>query len=158
MRMVQGMVAGDLLRNPECGAGSPASAGLDRSCGLALLIDDEELILESLRLVLEQWGWGVLAAPSGEDALRLLAAAARLPDVIVADYRLRHDRTGVEAIRDVHAQAGAPIPAILLTGDTSPDRIRDARCSGFAVLHKPVTLAELSLHLAGLRGAGLRGS
>ncbi len=137
-------------------ASQPAPAGrtwseLDGDCGLALLIDDEALILESLRMVLEQWGWDVLAAPSGEEALRLLEGAERLPDVIIADYRLRHGRTGVEAIRDVHALLGTPIPAIVLTGDTNPDRIREARLSGFAVLHKPVTLTELSAQLTTVR-------
>ncbi|KAA0688289.1 ATP-binding response regulator [Azospirillum brasilense] len=124
-----------------------AMPSLDRSGALALIIDDEELILQSLRLVLEQWGWDVLAAASGEEALRQLDGAERLPDVIIADYRLRYGRTGVDAIRDIHAFAGDLIPAILLTGDTSPDRIREARRSGFTVLHKPVTLSELSSHL-----------
>ncbi|TWA71226.1 PAS domain S-box-containing protein [Azospirillum brasilense] len=124
-----------------------AMPSLDRPGALALIIDDEELILQSLRLVLEQWGWDVLAAASGEEALRQLDGAERLPDVIIADYRLRYGRTGVDAIRDIHAFAGDLIPAILLTGDTSPDRIREARRSGFTVLHKPVTLSELSSHL-----------
>ncbi|WP_188259085.1 hybrid sensor histidine kinase/response regulator [Azospirillum tabaci] len=124
-----------------------AMPSLDRPGALALIIDDEELILQSLRLVLEQWGWDVLAAASGEEALRQLDGAERLPDVIIADYRLRYGRTGVDAIRDIHAFVGEPIPAILLTGDTSPDRIREARRSGFTVLHKPVTLSELSSHL-----------
>ena len=124
-----------------------AMPSLDRPGGLALIIDDEELILQSLRLVLEQWGWDVLSAVSGEEALRQLEGAERLPDVIIADYRLRYERTGVDAIRDIHAFAGEIIPAILLTGDTSPDRIREARRSGFTVLHKPVTLSELSSHM-----------
>ena len=140
---------------PMHGAARPAAAGrrlggLDGG-GLALLIDDEELILDSLRLVLEQWGWNVLAAPSGEEALRLLEEAEQSPDVIIADYRLRHGRTGAEAIRDVHARLGTPVPAIVLTGDTNPDRIREARRSGFAVLHKPVTLPELCAQLTEAR-------
>lgn len=133
-------------------APSPVEAGLDGNRGLALLIDDEDLILESLRLVLEQWGWAVIAASSAEDALRQLGRGARRPDVIISDYRLRNGLTGAEAIHDVHAMAGAPIPAIVLTGDTSPDRIREVRRSGFTVLHKPVTLSELSAQLTGLRG------
>ncbi|MBK3777417.1 response regulator [Azospirillum brasilense] len=124
-----------------------AMPSLDRPGALALIIDDEELILQSLRLVLEQWGWDVLAAASAEEALRQLDGAERLPDVIIADYRLRYGRTGVDAIRDIHAFVGELIPAILLTGDTSPDRIREARRSGFTLLHKPVTLSELSSHL-----------
>jgi len=127
--------------------------GADRSGRLAMVIDDEEMILHSLRLVLEEWGWDVLAASSGEEAVRLLDGAGRAPDVIVADYRLRHGHTGVEAIHDLHALVGEPVPAIVLTGDTSPERIQEARRSGFAVLHKPVTLTELSARLAEVRAA-----
>jgi CheY-like chemotaxis protein len=33
---------------------------------------------------------------------------------------------------------GAPIPAFLITGDTAPERLREAGASGLHLLHKPV--------------------
>jgi hypothetical protein len=35
------------------------------------------------------------------------------------------------------------VPAVLITGDTAPDRLREARESGLILLHKPV--AEIKL-------------
>ena len=68
---------------------------------------------------------------------------ARSPDAIIADYRLRADATGIEAIRSLHAKLGAEIPAVLITGDTAPERLREAKESGFLLLHKPVPPAKL---------------
>ena len=36
------------------------------------------------------------------------------------------------------AAAWGERPAVLLTGDTAPDRLAEARTAGFALLHKPV--------------------
>lgn len=118
---------------------------------VALVIDDEPTVLYGLTLVLEQLGWEVVAAGSADEAMRRLAARRTCPDVIVADYRLRDGRTGAEAIRAVHAMVGRAVPAMLLTGDTSPDRLKEARRSGFTLLHKPVTIGELNNQLVLLR-------
>src|SRR5258708_30860103 len=32
----------------------------------------------------------------------------------------------------------APVPAFLISGDTAPERLREARASGYYLLHKPV--------------------
>ncbi|OPH17470.1 hypothetical protein FE88_31820, partial [Azospirillum brasilense] len=53
--------------------------------------------------------------------------------------RLREGRTGVEAIRDIHGVCGVRIPAVVLTGDTAPERITEIRGAGFRLVHKPIT-------------------
>ena len=115
----------------------PAGDGSRR--GVIVLIDDEPVVLSSLRAVLESWGFEVVAAESAVEALRLLAARERPPSMILADYRLREGRTGTEAIRDVCDLYHRAIPSIIITGDTAPERIREAEASGISVLHKPVT-------------------
>ncbi|MBP2292375.1 PAS domain-containing hybrid sensor histidine kinase/response regulator [Azospirillum rugosum] len=107
--------------------------------GVIVLIDDEPVVLSSLRAVLESWGFEVVAAESATEAIQLLAARERPPAVILADYRLREGRTGTEAIRDVCDLYRRAIPSIIITGDTAPERIREAEASGISVLHKPVT-------------------
>ncbi|NYZ17314.1 response regulator [Azospirillum sp. RWY-5-1] len=124
---------------------------MDGRSDVALVIDDEPTVLYGLTLVLEQLGWEVVAAASADEAMRRLAARRTCPDVIVADYRLRDGRTGAEAIRAVHAMVGRAVPAMLLTGDTSPDRLKEARRSGFTLLHKPITIGELNNQLVLLR-------
>lgn len=126
----------------------PAVGKEEPPAGLAVLIDDDPMVLQSLHLVLELWGWEVIAAASQAEAVGLLAGSGRTPDAIVADYRLRDGRTGVEAIRAVQAAARRSVPAVVLTGDTSPERIQEARQSGFVVLHKPINPTDLAAGLA----------
>src|SRR5687768_14450160 len=75
--------------------------------------------------------------------VRMLNDAGRIPDMIIADYRLRAGKTGLEAIRDIHKACNSDIPAVVLTGDTAPERIAEVRGSGFRLIHKPVTTATL---------------
>ena len=114
-------------------------AGESQGRGVIVLIDDEPVVLSSLRAVLQTWGFEVIAAESAAEAIRLLSARERPPAVILADYRLREGRTGTEAIRDVCGLYHRTIPSIIITGDTAPERIREAEASGISVLHKPVT-------------------
>lgn len=119
-------------------------AGRDLEGTMVLLVDDEELILDAARTLLEQWRCVVIAAPSGASALQQLASARRPPDVLICDYRLRDGETGVSVVEAVRNEFNADIPAILITGDTDPDEIRKIAASGLAVLHKPLRDDELS--------------
>ncbi|NYZ16699.1 PAS domain S-box protein [Azospirillum sp. RWY-5-1] len=107
--------------------------------GAILLIDDEPVVLAGLALVLRGWGYDVIAATSVEEAMAALNARGGPPGLILADYRLREGHTGTEAIRRVTEHFRRPIPSLILTGETAPDRLREARDSGIDVLHKPVS-------------------
>ncbi len=114
-----------------------------------VVIDDEGAIRESMQVLLSQWGCEVLTAGSGAEAAKLIEQGA-MPELIVADYRLRENATGTQAIELMHRCAGRDIPAILITGDTGPDRLREAQASGYRLLHKPVSPARLrsAIHAA----------
>ncbi len=45
------------------------------------------------------------------------------------------------------------IPAVLVTGDTAPDRLRDAQESGLILLHKPVANIKLRATVGNLMRA-----
>jgi len=118
-----------------------ASCGLRDKC--VLVVDDEFAVREGMRALLTGWGCEVLAADSLADALQRIGEHARRPDMIIADYRLREGATGVDVIKELHAEFGRDIPALLITGDTGADRLRDVRESGYPQLHKPVPPAKL---------------
>lgn len=59
------------------------------------------------------------------------------PDIIITDYRLSEERTGAQAIALVRLELGEQMPALIVTGDTSPQRLREASASGVPLLHKP---------------------
>lgn len=114
---------------------------------LALVIDDEEIVLLGLRSILEGWGYEVLGAHSQEQAMDGLREAGRTPDIVIADYRLRGGRTGTEAILAVRDLADACVPGVILTGDASPECRRQAHEHGLGIAQKPVTPTQLQAAL-----------
>lgn len=109
-----------------------------------VVVDDEELILDAAQNLLEQWGCTVVTAVSRLQALERLAGSPRPPDVIICDYRLRDQETGIVVVEAIRNEFNGDIPALLLTGETDPAQIRQISASGVAVLHKPLREDELS--------------
>jgi len=131
-----------------------AAGGANKLDLCVAVVDDETAILDGMRVLLENWGCRVLAAASGEELLQLLDSAPQMPDLIVSDYRLREGENGIAVIRAIQAAYGVPIPGVLISGDTAPERLREAQESGFHLLHKPVSPAKLRLlitHLVNTR-------
>lgn len=115
-----------------------------------VVIDDELPILDAMRGLLEQWGMRVLTARSGADALSQLASATRAPDALICDFRLADGEDGSAAIGAICTEFNEDIPALILTGDTGPDRLKRLRESGYRVLHKPIDTETLKTALADL--------
>jgi len=106
-----------------------------------LVLDDDEAVREGMAQLLHEWGCSCVAVETIDGAL--ISARAYRPDVVISDYRLREDRTGTQAITALRAEFGADLPALLITGDTAPLRLREALASGVPLLHKPVSPALL---------------
>ncbi len=108
-----------------------------------LVIDDEVQVLQSMRHLLEGWGITVMLAESARDALKVMALSDGTPDLIISDFRLRDNLNGVDAVAVVRESLESSIPAIIVTGDTSPARLREVSDTGLHVMHKPVKSEEL---------------
>jgi len=105
---------------------------------LVVVIDDDPLVLDSTGGLLRSWGCHVLTVGSARVALAGLAEGNQSPDLIICDYQLSDGQTGIEAIEELRKSLNLPIPAFLISGDMAPERIREARMSGYHLLHKPV--------------------
>ena len=126
---------------PDVGDGDPGSSR-DVSATVrrfAVVIEDDIIVLMGLEAILRDWGYDVIAADSTEGAMERLSQAARIPDIIVSDYRLRNGRVGTEAVGRIRALAGRPIPGIILTGEIGVECRRDAEAQGLEIVYKPVT-------------------
>lgn len=108
-----------------------------------LVIDDERDILDGMQTLLASWHYRCIAAESADEAVNMLLADGHCPDVIVADYRLRDNQTGLAAIERVCDEFNVDIPGIIITGDIEARRLVEAQQSGYQLLHKPVSPDEL---------------
>lgn len=108
-----------------------------------LVLDDDISVLEAMRGLLIRWGCEVIAVPSLGDAEQSLRETPAAPDIMIVDYRLSGAASGLDAIKSLEALSGTRIPALVVTGDTAPDRLQEAKASGYPLLHKPVKPANL---------------
>ncbi len=113
------------------GTGSPAPV-----TGRVLIVDDDEAAREALAGLFTDRGWSVAAA-DGVAQAEALARDAPF-DLIISDWRLGGGDTGADAVAAV--RSGAPgLPAMLITGDGSPESHRAIQATGLPVLYKPTS-------------------
>jgi CheY-like chemotaxis protein len=104
-----------------------------------MVIDDDVLVLDGMRGILQSWGCSVQTEASGAAALARVADAGWQPDLIISDLRLTDGESGIEVIERLREALGAPVPAFVISGDTAPERLREASAGGYHLLQKPVS-------------------
>ena len=116
---------------------------IDMEKGNIILIDDETDALDAMAHLLEKWGHHVVPFEAEHEVIQYLSQHNFNPDLIITDFRLREKRTGAQAISSINNFLKKSIPAIIITGDTAKDRMRQAQESGHILLHKPIMPAKL---------------
>jgi two-component system, sensor histidine kinase len=102
-----------------------------------LVIEDDPSVRNATRLLLKAEGYQVSAAGSIAEASALARAMPRL-DLIVSDYHLAGDETGVEAVRLVRAIRNGTVQAVMISGDTSSALKAMGPEAGFHIVSKPI--------------------
>jgi two-component system, sensor histidine kinase len=116
---------------------------------LVVVVENESAIREGMQVLLQGWGYAVLAASSPEIAIGLLHRIRPRPAAVIADYHL-DGRTGSEAITMLRAAFGHGLPAMVITADRTPAVQREVEAMGVPLLNKPVRPAQLRSLLAKL--------
>jgi CheY-like chemotaxis protein len=116
--------------------------------GVALLVDDEELVRMSTADMLIDLGFEVIEAGTGEDALRLINSNVS-PDLLVTDH-LMPGMNGVELARAVRT-VKPDLPVLLVSGYAEVEGIAPE----LARLTKPFRNAELAASITALLPDGL---
>jgi len=109
--------------------------------------------LKSMKHTLEDWGCDVLLSDSARDALRQMALSDFEPDLILSDFRLRGEDNGIDTVWALRESVEREVPAIILTGDTSPEQLRRVKESGLELMHKPIGVDALRQALVRHLGA-----
>ncbi|MGY0781941.1 PAS domain-containing protein [Azospirillum argentinense] len=129
---------------PPARPATPCKArAIDGAGRLAVLVDDDAIVLSGLQAIFQDWGYETLIGLNADDAVERLKEAGRAPDVIVADYRLQGGSTGIQAIHRLRDCVGADVSGILLTGESGTEWQREAAEHGLGVVIKPATPQQL---------------
>jgi len=146
------------LRFPAVGAESPAVLALQAETGNAsqrpltlLLVDDDDMVLSSTRMLLEILGHAVETATCGEKALAMLAGGFR-PDAVILDMNMPGLGGGGTLTR---LQALCPeVPVLLATGRANQEAIDLVATHPKATLMpKPFSIEEVQEHLRAISAA-----
>lgn len=110
-----------------------------------LLIDDEEIILENLKFILELEGYEVATASDGREGIRVLSESGDF-DTVISDMKMP-GLSGLDVIRAIRA-IDPDLGIIILTGHGDMDNAIQAMKEGaFDYLNKPVNADKLILCL-----------
>lgn len=110
---------------------------------LILVVDDDRSIVEGLAILLDSWGYEVVKALSAAALEAQLGGLNRVPNLIIADHYLPGGRTGRDVVERVRTETGQQVPAIILTGDSTPERRDEAQLMGCELMLKPVQVGPL---------------
>ena len=118
--------------------------------GRVLLVDDDELVRETLAAQLEAGGHSVLTASCGEDALALLRTTTPV-DILVSDLAMQ-GINGLTLIQEAQ-RLRSRLPAILLTGyaeDATALAVGGAVSGSYSLIRKPASGAQLADRIAAM--------
>ncbi len=123
------------------------ASGSDRDVVLA--VDDNEQNLQLLEEYLWQWGYEVVVARDGREALQLYPQTN--PSIIVLDVMMPV-MDGYEACARIkHEPGGRTIPILMLTALTgTDDKIKALECGADDFLNKPINKDELRTRIRSL--------
>jgi DNA-binding NtrC family response regulator len=65
------------------------------------------------------------------------------PDIVISDYRLLAGETGFQVAQSVGAAFDNALPAIITTGDTNPNLMREIARHGIVIHYKPLQMEKL---------------
>lgn len=115
------------------------------SLGRILIIDDDPDVRKLIRIILENFGYDVLAAGDGQQAINLLTSGETplMVDTIITDLSMPNVNDGSEAIT-FFLQEFPRIPIIILTGISDMDLATAFMQKGIGhYLVKPVDVRQL---------------
>ncbi|MBP7131624.1 MAG: response regulator [Aquabacterium sp.] len=113
-----------------------------------VIVEDEPSVAEGLEILLKGWGASVSAFDTLEAVGAWAAHTNVQPDLLIADYRLPEQRTGIDVIHLMRERFGPNLPVIMVTGSTMSGHETEARSEDFHLLLKPVVPTRLRALIA----------
>ncbi|MEY4589073.1 MAG: hypothetical protein RL497_1149 [Pseudomonadota bacterium] len=108
-----------------------------------LVLDDHDDVRWGIKQHLEEWGFVVDDFASAAQAEAFYRAGSKTPDMMISDFELGPDTTGVQAISQLRQQLGEATPAFIVTGADDPEIWQTIQTAGLHATCKPFKPARL---------------
>jgi FixJ family two-component response regulator len=111
-----------------------------------VVVEDDELVSQSLRDLLENMGASVECFENAEYALH--QPDIEKADCYIVDYMLPGIIDGTNFLLSLHQKLHKPVCAVMMSGNTSSYFLRKAEHFDWPVLNKPVKVSQLISQLS----------
>jgi CheY-like chemotaxis protein len=115
-----------------------------------LVVDDDEELLEVTSATLSGFGYQVLSARNGREAIEVLEAGKPI-DLLFSDVVMPNGMTGIELAREAK-RLRPGIKVLLTSGNSAEVLARYGAPDEFPMVSKPVARADLARCLASVLG------
>lgn len=106
-----------------------------------LVIEDDEQVLSSLQTLLSLWDCEIITTLE-PDPQQILAGHPDL-DFIISDYQLSAEQNGIQVIQQLRQLSQRQIPALLMTGNTSPELREQLKSLDIPISYKPINPLQI---------------
>jgi two-component system, chemotaxis family, CheB/CheR fusion protein len=111
--------------------------------GSILIVDDDPAIRETLQMLFELEGYRTAAAADGRSAVALVAGGVIRPDIMIADFNLPNEMSGLDVAAQLRATFNPALPVLMVTGDISTETLRAIAAADCVQLNKPIRAHEI---------------
>ena len=125
------------IEKPLLDVNSKSNKKLSYSSLNILAIDNEEKILKGMHSLLGKWHHNVITATSLAEA-KASTSASNAPDVILADYHLENEYSGIEVVQTLFKYWGKTVPCIVISADQTEQVKAESKGLGFLFMQKPI--------------------
>ena len=88
--------------------------------------------------LIENWGALVISGATFAEVVAALSAHDGKVDAIVSDFGIAENESGLQVVARLREQLGSQVPALIISGDTSPETRNLISDNGLSLLLKPV--------------------
>jgi CheY-like chemotaxis protein len=123
------------------------------------VIDDDSRVRAAMRQLLETWGLRVRVYASAAAATADAMDDSSAPELLLADLSLETPRAGLSAIAEIRRRIRRDVPAVIVSGEMTPEALEEIARSDLPYLRKPVAGVRLRMlleHVLGSREPGLQ--
>lgn len=106
-----------------------------------LCVDNEQMIIDGMQSLIGEWGYQVDVALDQQQASKLIEQ--NKPDLVIIDYHLNDQQTGLNVVADWKQSWLAQTPVIVITADYTEEVRLATQTSGYRLLKKPVRPMQL---------------
>ena len=108
-----------------------------------LLVDDEPELLKAMRIRLTSWGYDVLTAANGKEAIQLVKK--EVPDAVILDIMMP-EWDGIETLKRIR-RFNKKVPVLMLTAYPSGERMQNTESLGISAFIVKGTEFDNASHL-----------